>query len=80
MSDFERVATGMVQDFRENVAWNRGCTQDKEGTVSTTVNGWIGSPGHKRNLLSDTIECGIAVVNKGDQYWYTQLFATCDYF
>ena len=40
------------------------------------VSGWINSPGHKQNLLSDTTHCAIAVYNNNyGEFYVTQLFA-----
>ena len=40
------------------------------------VSGWINSPGHKQNLLSDTTHCAIAVYNNNyGEFYLTQLFA-----
>ena len=39
------------------------------------VDGWIHSPGHCKNLLSDQYYCGIGVYkNKRGEYYLTQLF------
>jgi len=40
------------------------------------VEGWIQSPGHRKNLLSNQTLCGIGVyVNAAGAYYLTQLFA-----
>ena len=40
------------------------------------VNGWINSPGHKKNLLSDTTHCAIATyITRRGEYYLTQMFA-----
>ena len=40
------------------------------------VNGWINSPGHKKNLLSDTTHCAIACyITRRGEYYLTQMFA-----
>ena len=40
------------------------------------VNGWISSPGHKKNLLSDTTHCAIATYRtRRGEYYLTQMFA-----
>ena len=40
------------------------------------VSGWINSPGHKQNLLSDTTHCAIALYNNNyGEFYLTQLFA-----
>jgi uncharacterized protein YkwD len=56
----------------ENVAWNAG-TSD---IAVTAVNGWINSPGHRKNLLSRHNYCGIGVFRSANNRFYlTQLFA-----
>eukprot|EP01112_Ceratiomyxa_fruticulosa_P011592 TRINITY_DN3156_c0_g3_i2.p1 TRINITY_DN3156_c0_g3~~TRINITY_DN3156_c0_g3_i2.p1 ORF type:complete len:395 (-),score=77.37 TRINITY_DN3156_c0_g3_i2:140-1324(-) len=56
----------------ENVAMNRGF-----GDVARiAVDGWIQSPGHRKNLLSRSIHCTIGVHQADNGAWYlTQLFA-----
>ena len=40
------------------------------------VNGWISSPGHKKNLLSDTTHCAIACyLTIRGEYYLTQMFS-----
>ena len=42
------------------------------------VNGWINSPGHRKNLLSNTTHCAIATyISKNGTYYLTQMFAKC---
>jgi uncharacterized protein YkwD len=44
----------------------------------TAVNGWIDSPGHRKNLLARHTHCGIGVYcNDAGAYYSTQLFALC---
>jgi len=43
----------------ENVAWN-------QQTVVDVMSTWMGSPGHRWNILSGNTECGLAV---RDLYW-----------
>ena len=44
--------------------------------AQNAVSGWINSPGHKKNLLSDTTHCAIAVYsNNYGEFYLTQLFA-----
>jgi len=55
----------------ENVAMNAG-TAD---VAKAAVNGWITSPGHRRNLLGHFSMCGIGVYRNMRGEWYlTQLF------
>jgi uncharacterized protein YkwD len=60
-----------VRSFAENVAYNYGMADP----VEIAVNGWINSPGHRKNLLSNTNLCGIAVYCLAGRYYFTQLFA-----
>jgi hypothetical protein len=43
---------------------------------STHVDGWIDSPGHRKNLLGRFTHCGIGVFcNDAGAYYSTQLFS-----
>jgi uncharacterized protein YkwD len=55
----------------ENVAWNAG-TSD---IAKVAVDGWINSPGHRKNLLSNHNYCGIGVYRLSGKFYLTQLFA-----
>jgi len=56
----------------ENVAMSRGI----DDVARTAVEGWIESPGHRKNLLSHSQYCGIGCYQGADGTWYlTQLFA-----
>ena len=56
----------------ENLAMSHGL----RGVAKVAVNGWIDSPGHRKNLLSDQTFCGIGVYrNVAGAYYLTQLFA-----
>lgn len=56
----------------ENVAMSRGLSD----VAQTAVNGWINSPGHRKNLVSRSEYCGIGCYEGADGSWYlTQLFA-----
>jgi uncharacterized protein YkwD len=58
----------------ENVFMCQGYSQ--YSISQNAVKGWIYSPGHKKNLLSDTTHCAIAVYkNKYGEFYLTQLFA-----
>ena len=40
------------------------------------IKGWINSPGHRKNLLSNTTHCAIATyISKNGEYYLTQMFA-----
>ena len=58
----------------ENVYMCQGYSQ--YDIAENAVKGWINSPGHKKNLLSDTTHCAIAVYkNNYGEFYLTQLFA-----
>ena len=58
----------------ENVYMCQGYSQ--YSIAENAVKGWINSPGHKKNLLSDTTLCAIAVYkNNFGEFYLTQLFA-----
>eukprot|EP00742_Colponemidia_sp_Colp-10_P008770 GILJ01009520.1.p1 GENE.GILJ01009520.1~~GILJ01009520.1.p1 ORF type:complete len:552 (-),score=78.12 GILJ01009520.1:109-1764(-) len=61
-----------VRSAAENVAMNQGL-----GAVAeVAVQGWIESPGHRKNLLGDFEVCGIGVYRSWNGSFYlTQLFA-----
>lgn len=57
----------------ENVAMNHGVGD----VAKVAVDGWIKSPGHNKNLISSTTDCGIGVAQAKNGAWYlTQLFAS----
>jgi len=53
--------------FGENVAYNKGHAD----AVVCAVDGWIESPGHRRNLLGNFNVCGIAVYCYGGFFYFT---------
>lgn len=56
----------------ENVAMNNNA----HNVAKVAVDGWISSPGHKKNLLALHTHCGIGVYQSFDgPYYLTQLFA-----
>jgi len=56
----------------ENVAMNHGYTDP----VTQAVDGWIHSPGHRRNMLGQFTHCAISIYrNARGAYYFTQLFA-----
>jgi uncharacterized protein YkwD len=68
----ERVAyvakkMGRVASAAENVAYG---TLDAEAVV----NGWIKSPGHRKNMLGDYTMIGIGTADKGRITFFTQVF------
>jgi len=75
---FEARVKKFPQGYRnpsENVASNTGYPKDQQAKV--TVDGWINSEGHRRNIISDVTDCGIGVYHNKDtnQWYYTQMFA-----
>eukprot|EP01132_Coremiostelium_polycephalum_P010220 gene10220-12534_t len=55
----------------ENVAMSSGSAEVAE----IAVDGWIKSPGHRKNLLGNFNYCAIGVYRLGDSFYLTQLFA-----
>ncbi|RFS26462.1 CAP domain-containing protein [Chitinophaga silvatica] len=58
---------GRVAGAAENVAYG---TLDAE----SVVNGWIKSPGHRKNMLGDYTLIGIGAADKGRITFFTQVF------
>lgn len=58
----------------ENIAYNRGY----EDPVAAAVEGWMNSPGHRRNILNKGLrESGIGVaIDDSGRVYFTQVFAT----
>jgi uncharacterized protein YkwD len=56
-----------VRSFSENVAFNYNAGD----AVEVAVNGWINSPGHRKNMLSSSNICGIAVYRHYGRYYFT---------
>jgi uncharacterized protein YkwD len=54
----------------ENVAFSAGLGDP----AKVAVNGWIKSPGHRKNMLSHFDLCGIGVFRSGSKTYFTQLF------
>ena len=58
----------------ENVFMCQGYSENS--IADNAVNGWINSPGHRKNLLSDTNYCAIATYRTpSGAYYLTQMFA-----
>lgn len=56
----------------ENLAYNSGVAD----AAGVAVDGWIKSPGHRKNLLGAFDLCGVGVARSaGGQFFFTQLFA-----
>ena len=57
----------------ENVFMCQGVSEYSVADMG--VNGWINSPGHRKNLLSNTTHCAIATYrNNAGEYFLTQIF------
>jgi len=60
---FNKV-TFYIKSMSENVAWNQNAIDPINGAVV----GWINSPGHRKNLLSQSNICGIGITVVGTDY------------
>jgi len=61
-----------LSSFAENVAYSH----KYDDPVQIAVDGWMKSPGHKKNILGDFEETGVGVaVDKEGKFYITQLFA-----
>ena len=59
-----------------STAENVGFCYGVDDPVKTLVDGWINSPGHRRNLLGNFNQIGIVIECNRNGYWYgTQFFA-----
>lgn len=47
-----------------------------EHVVDTAVEGWMDSPGHRKNILRGFEETGVGVWHQGDTFYLTQVFFT----
>ncbi len=54
----------------ENVAVNSGF----DDPVGTALQGWLDSPGHYENIVSEWTHTGVGIATDGEQYYFTQLF------
>jgi uncharacterized protein YkwD len=58
------VGYGGFRALAENIAWGSG----PQATPARIVNGWMHSPGHRRNILDDTLrEIGIGIAQGAPQ-------------
>ncbi|NRA69075.1 MAG: CAP domain-containing protein [Pseudobacteriovorax sp.] len=60
--------------FAENVALISAFSGEPDRVSDEIVNGWLGSPGHRRNILSQSNATGIGVFRSGNVYFATQIF------
>ena len=63
---------GAWRAIGENIAFNRGYADP----ITKAVELWLNSPGHKRNMMSDTWKesaIGVAIAEDGS-YYFTQVF------
>ena len=64
---------GIIQGSqKENVAYNSGYSD----YVTTMINGWIKSTGHRANMLSNTNHAATAISYDGRTAYGTQLFGS----
>lgn len=74
---FNQRADGMqkqapLSSFAENVAY----TYNHEDPIKISVESWMESPGHKKNILSEFEETGVGIaISKKGEFYITQLFA-----
>eukprot|EP00818_Percolomonas_sp_WS_P001398 CAMPEP_0117446378 /NCGR_PEP_ID=MMETSP0759-20121206/6308_1 /TAXON_ID=63605 /ORGANISM="Percolomonas cosmopolitus, Strain WS" /LENGTH=308 /DNA_ID=CAMNT_0005238639 /DNA_START=66 /DNA_END=992 /DNA_ORIENTATION=+ len=69
----ERHKKSRFRGMAENLAMNN--MSDNHSISDCALKGWIKSPGHHKNLISDHIYCGIGVVTATDgKVFMTQLF------
>ena len=74
-----RFAQSGINNWRyiaENIAFNNGY----EDPVSAAVEGWMNSPGHRKNILNkQLVESGIGVaLNASGRVYFTQVFVVRD--
>jgi uncharacterized protein YkwD len=63
---------------RAGYSWRSAAENVAEGYTSaqSVFDGWMNSPGHRANILSDQVHMGVgAATGNGRMYW-TQVFAT----
>ncbi|KAI9599585.1 hypothetical protein BDF19DRAFT_419136 [Syncephalis fuscata] len=51
-------------------------TYNGKDTEKEVVDGWIASPTHYQNILSDATDMGVALATRGSQKFWTQIFGT----
>jgi len=73
VSDRVRAAGLCYRVVGENIAHNRNLADPADAAVQ----GWMESPGHRRNILNpDFAQTGVGVWRAGDAYYFTQVFFT----
>jgi uncharacterized protein YkwD len=55
-----------IYDFRDRAT--------AEATARGLVEGWMKSPGHRKNILADNLHLGVGVFHQGDRLMATQMF------
>lgn len=72
---FDRMAAAGItySTAAENIAWNQGWADPAQ----KAVDGWMGSSGHRANILNPALtRTGMGVsVTSGGAYYFTQVFA-----
>lgn len=57
------------------VAENLALNENAPDPVAIAIEGWLDSPGHRRNILrTEVTDTGVGVVRQGEEYFFTQLF------
>lgn len=76
---FDRLSNAGVeyQSAGENLFMSSAIGENKE-MAQDAVNGWINSPGHYANILTDFTYTGIGYYAKDGFYYLTQVFVTAD--
>jgi len=60
----------------ENLFWASGISPSQ--VAEEAVQGWVNSPGHYQNIITDYSYTGIGVASSGDTYYITQVFLNAD--
>lgn len=60
-----------AQGTGENVGYEKGY----QNPIKTLVDGWINSPPHRKNMLGNFNQIGVAFAHNGDLWYGTQFFA-----
>jgi hypothetical protein len=55
-----------IYDFRDRAS--------AEATARGLVEGWMKSPGHRKNILADNLHLGVGVFHQGERLMATQMF------
>ena len=76
---FKDRARRMPFHFTKGVGENVAMSHGSGDPGKEAVDGWIGSPGHRKNLLGEFKYMGIGVyTNREGEVYLTQMFALAD--